>query len=480
MGNWFKWGRSKTVAAASAVPIRHVCGCGETTDVLRGESLQRLTCASCGHVSALLPRDAYPGPGPVRPTSSLAAGAVRGASQSRAVAQPGQPGSVERSGASRARSVSKSRADSKVVRESGEAARSRARRAGVPVEQSAQRSSQPSHQDRSGDKDNRTQATPPGDGGASGARSPEPPLVTRSGIQADPVTARRRRLFTPFRLVAGCMLGLVIATGWWSVGQWQLSHDASRLGPLMRDGLASLEAGDFEAAARDLGIAAGVLDRNNEQGASADVIRQRSREATAASGLVTVSLVELLEEADRLQREGNGDRFQRQFDSDHRGGWLVMQSVLEVPGRIPSAGDGDENRGESASQPGDFEAEYPFVVGGRPVRLVGRLEALTRLPGWADPENDDPRPVIFAAQLDTCVFDQSAGVWRIGLATDTAFLWTDRSSIRRLGFVPDALLDEASLVEMLERQALAVGLQPEEGESDTNVTAAVARRGGAR
>ncbi|MED5399237.1 MAG: hypothetical protein VX669_02545 [Planctomycetota bacterium] len=289
------------------------------------------------------------------------------------------------------------------------------------------------------------------------------PLVTRRGIQEDSDLTPRRRRITPFRLVAVCMVLLVAGTVWWSVREFQFSNVAGQLGDLARSGLESFDSGDFTAAARDLGMAARVLDRLDRTDSSATLIRQRSREATAADGLVGESLVEILGRIDRLKHDGGTVSWERQFERDHRGAWIVMQSVLERRSdRSTPPGDPGEDRGEMStdlSEPGGFELEYPLMLQNRQVRVRGRLPALGRLSGWGDP-SEDPRPVIFAAQLEACRFDSSTDTWWVELSPDTAFLWTDIGSIRHLGFSPDATLGDAGMSEILDRQATAAGLEP--------------------
>ncbi len=251
------------------------------------------------------------------------------------------------------------------------------------------------------------------------------------------------------------MVMLVGVTGWWSLRQLQLSSDASRLRDLMKSGLESLEAGDFSAAARDLVQATDVLDRLGREDSAADLVRQRGREAAAADGLVSVSLVDILDEADRSQRSGADGSWTRQFRRDHRGRWIIMQSVLERPSdRV------DDKTKESGEKqlPGTFEVEYPFAVGKRAVRLTGRMPGLVRLPGWGDPADEDPRPVIFAAQLEACRFDPGTETWWVELSADTAFLWTDIGSYGQLGFLPDALFGDAEIAAILKRQSAAAGL----------------------
>ena len=319
---------------------------------------------------------------------------------------------------------------------------------------------------------------------------PVEPLVTRRGIQSESSYAPRRRRVTPFRLVAVSMLVLIGLTGWWSVRQYRLSRDAGQLGEWTRRGLESFELGAFTVAAADLGRAADVLDRLGRDDPVAAMIRQRSREAEAAGGLVGESLVKILDTADRIRQSGSADAWQRQFDRDHRGRWIVMQSILE-PQQLPRSGSGldededegeGEGEGESALVVGGFEAEFPFAVGDRPVRLVGRLPDLARLPDWGDPTkassdeptkesaNEDPQPVIFAAQLEAIHLDSDTDTWRIELTAGTSFLWTDIGSLRHLGFLsgtnPAADLDASPVDNRVERQisrilavqAQAVGL----------------------
>jgi hypothetical protein len=128
----------------------------------------------------------------------------------------------------------------------------------------------------------------------------------------------------------------------------------------------------------------------------------------------------------------------------------------------------DEAEGKSEPVVGGFEAEFPFAVGDRPVRLVGCLPDLARLPDWGDPAkgssddptkdpaNEDPQPVIFAAQLEAIHLDSDTDTWRIELTAGTSFLWTDIGSLRHLGFLPGTNpasdLDASPVDNWVERQ----------------------------
>ena len=437
MANWFKWPRS-TKAHPAPNPIRHICGCGWVSDVIRGDQFQRLSCSNCGEDGFLLPRDVYPGDGPIAAVPERASEGEPGISHARQVAQPGgrakstsvPPSRDEDRPASRLTSKSTSKSTAKST------ARSTARSATVDTDAAVA-------------------------GSLSESRGP---LVTRHGIQEVSNRAPRRRRITPFRLVSVCMMLLVGGTVWWSVREFQFSNMAGQLGELTRSGLESFESGDFKAAARDLGLAAGVLDRLGRTDSTAKLIRQRSREAAAADGLIGESLVEILGRVDRLKHDGATKTWERQFERDHQGAWIVMQSVLErrCDGVKTSNEPDGGRRGETSTGlvgSGGFELEYPLLLQDRQVRLRGRLAALDRLPGWAD-SSDDPRPVIFAAQLEACRFESSTDTWWVELTPETAFLWTDIGSIRHLGFSPDATLGDGGISEILDRQATAAGLEP--------------------
>ncbi len=169
-----------------------------------------------------------------------------------------------------------------------------------------------------------------------------------------------------------------------------------------------------------------------------------------------------------------------------------MQSILE-PQQLPMSGAGagagveaaaglDEREGKPEPVVGGFEAEFPFAVGDRLVRLVGRLPDLALLPDWGDPAkgssddpikdpaNEGPLPVIFAAQLEAIHLDSDTDTWRIELTAGTSFLWSDIGSLRHLGFLsgtnPAADLDanpvdnwvERQISRILKLQAQAIGL----------------------
>ncbi len=455
MASWFNWGGSKTVRS-NEKPLRHVCRCGLAKDVIRADQIQRLTCSACGELGILLPRDVYLGSGPQAETGP---------------SQPAQPTPKTRSsrpGAARSR-----RANTTAGR-----ARPASNDTTKPTTASKSNTTppQPARKLKS--------ESPPK--AVAEPAEPAEPLVTRRGIQSESSYAPHRRRVTPFRLVAVSMLVVIGLTGWWSVRQYRLSRDAGQLGEWTRKGLESFESGAFTVAAADLGRAADVLDRLGRDDPVAAMIRQRSREAEAAGGVVSESLVEILDTADRIGQSGSADAWQSQFDRDHRGRWIVMQSILEpqqLPMSAAGAGAGlDEREGKPEPVVGGFEAEFPFAVGDRLVRLVGRLPDLALLPDWGDPAkgssddpikdpaNEGPLPVIFAAQLEAIHLDSDTDTWRIELTAGTSFLWSDIGSLRHLGFLsgtnPDADLDvnlvdnwaERQISRILKLQAQAIGL----------------------
>ena len=452
MASWFKWGRETRVRVAQD-PIRHVCRCGHTRELVRGKQHQRLSCSVCGEIGILLPRDAYPGTGPgLRKTATP------------------QPDRTDDSFTPRTRRAAEPLARARAAADPG--ARAAKPPANTPTQPTPQQTPQPTPQPSPKSK-SRPVRTQEAVIDSAAKRERVEPLVTRRGIQVESSYTPRRRRITPFRLVAVCMLLLVVVTGWWSVRQFQLSSDASQLGDLTRSGIESLESGDFTTAARDLGRAADVRDRLGRGDPAADLIRQRSREAGAADGLIAESLAEILANADQVHQSGGEAAWKREFDRDHRGRWIVMQSILEPPSEpvddLDDLDDLDEPvDGDWEAEPGEFEAEYPFAVGDRPVRMIGRLPALARLAGWGDAGIEDPRPVIFAAQLETCHLDPATDTWRIELTRDTAFLWTDIGSMRHLGFLPDAILGEEGIADILDRQATAVGLEVDPVAADVS------------
>ncbi len=457
MRRWLKWAR-KAGRGASNVPFRHSCRCGQAVDVLRTDQHQRLTCSACGDVAFLMPRDVYPGSGPVPgPPAARADLSARDDPDSR-------PGNGSREIA--ADVPSRARAS---TGRSG-----RARPAGKSLRKAATNPS-------STPADTSPVVSEPAVSESSAPRPPAEPLVTRTGIQAEPVHAPRRRLLTPFRLVGVCMLLIVGTTAWWGMQRARLASDAGRLNDVTRTGMESLAAGDFVSAARDLGLASDVLRRLGRDDPAARLIRQRGREARAAGGLVSASLIEILEVADRCVRERGSSDWDRQFDLEFQGRWIIMQSPLEVPIEDPrgqeasgdslaDGRDGGEDPaavaedGERASGPGAFWVEYPFAVGAREVRLVGQLPDLARLPSWPG-AGDDASPVIFAAQLESCRLDPRTDIWQLRLETGSVFLWTDLGSLRHLGFLSDVLNSDAKIQAILDTQAGAVGLVVEQARA---------------
>ncbi|GIS61186.1 MAG: hypothetical protein CM1200mP2_34110 [Planctomycetaceae bacterium] len=196
--------------------------------------------------------------------------------------------------------------------------------------------------------------------------------MTRRGIQVEPAHTPRRRRVTPFRLVAACMvmLGQGPVGGAW--GSCALQRPRARLRDLMRDGLESLEAGVFSTAARDLGEATDVLDRLGRKDSTADLIRQRGREAAAAKAW-SASLWLKSCRCRSIARSGADGPGRDSFSATTADFGVIMQSVLERPGERLDDKTGKRGRN---TLPDAFEAEYPFAVGNGP------CDCPDGCPGW--------------------------------------------------------------------------------------------------
>ena len=251
---------------------------------------------------------------------------------------------------------------------------------------------------------------------------------------------RQMSIFTPFRLVLLCIVALVAATMYWGWYSRAVEQAEITLNTAVQRGEAALREHDFTNAAREFQAAGESLEFLGRNDKRAQAIRQMLRESTAASQLLREPLFNIVSDAERAGREGSlgwNDGFRTHYGEC----WIVMQSTIE----------------RTSDMQGNprLVIDYPLDVGGKLIVIDATLPVFEQLP-----LENEPRNVIFAAQLKSCRIGGSENQeWIVKLQDDTAFLWSSFDTFQALGFETDEHA-ESKIHELLDEQSRLMGIEP--------------------
>jgi hypothetical protein len=371
-------------------PFEVACTCTHRISGMRLPAFQVVRCNRCGNYVFVLPRDVYPKPKPKKKPAPTGASVIRGES-----APP--PASA------------------------GEASVAPGRRSLA-----------------AGSAEAGAQAAP--------ARAAAPAVSTSSesaneiGIEAIELTSRGP-VFTPVRVIACAIFGVVALTGYLVWQSYAKEKAALTLHEHLEAGDAALKATQFAEAATEYQQAAHAVDILGRDDAESRLIRQKAKELNALAHLSPLSLYELCDEARLAVAEGE-TQWKERFDRNHRDLWIVVD------------GDVVTDAGPDGTQ--QALIRYPFPIGGAPIILDARLKALAPSSAVAGPQH-----VIFAGQLVSFAEEGTKSkVWVLRLKDATAFLWTGEDTYRALGLGSDPLRSDEETARLLNAQAEIVGVKP--------------------
>ncbi|HXY37036.1 MAG TPA: hypothetical protein VEI07_22605 [Planctomycetaceae bacterium] len=288
-------------------------------------------------------------------------------------------------------------------------------------------------------------------GGAAGVAQPPPPAApadapavspSSSEIRIDAVELTSRgSLFTPVRLVACAILGVVVLTGY-LVWQSQMKEKAAlTLREHLEAGDAAFREAKYAEAATEYQHAAQAVDILGRDDAESRVVRQKAKELNAIAGLSPLSLYELCEEA-RVAKTSGDTKWGERFDRLYRDSWIIVEGDI-----VSDAG--PDGTPQSIIR-------YPFQIEGAPVILDARLKALEPRSAVAGPQH-----VIFAGQLASFAEEGTKSkVWVLRLKDATAFLWVGGDTYRALGLGTDALRTDDETAHLLAEQGDTAGVKP--------------------
>jgi hypothetical protein len=375
-------------------PYEVACVCAHRISGTRTRAFQVVRCNRCGNYVFVLPRDVYPQPKPKKKAASKGVSAIRGES----TPPPASPGVAPTAPSRRSLAAG-----------SGEVAAQ-----GAPAVQAAPAAS---------------------------------PVSTASDssseirIEAIELTSRGS-LFTPVRVVACAIFGVVILTGYFVWQSQRKEKAALTLREHLDAGDAAFRASKFEEAAAEYQQAAQAVDILGRDDVESRVVRQKAKELNAIAHLSRLSLYDLCEEARLAVAEGE-TKWNERFDRNHRDTWIIVE------------GDIVSDAGPDGTQ--QSLIRYPFpIADGAPVILDARLKALEPRSAVAGSQR-----VIFAGQLVSFAEEGTKSkAWVLRLKNETAFLWTGDDTYRALGLGSDALRSDEETGRLLAAQGEIVGVKP--------------------
>lgn len=260
------------------------------------------------------------------------------------------------------------------------------------------------------------------------------PSVSEAGIVLD----TRTRLITPVRLIALAMFVVCGLTGWGLLRRHRIESAKAIVAKATEEGIRAISEGDFDGAARDLMIAREAVDLLKRTDAEAQSVRRLCREAIAARGLASDSLLEAIHKS--LADIRPGDKEAKRFDGLYRNAWVLFDANMIVP--------------DDAAQPS--LVDLAITHAGRSVRIETRSGLIRRAAQQSSAES--PHRVIFAAKLARLSPAHDAQTEAVlTLDDDSAFLWGTIETYAALGYTEDDAEELRLTRELLERQLKATG-----------------------
>ena len=259
------------------------------------------------------------------------------------------------------------------------------------------------------------------------------------GAAARVVPRWRKKLLTPFRLV---LLGIVIVVAGTAFSVWHRARldEAERTWQVAREkGRTALKAGDVPTALREFQRAVRAVDVLDRDDQAARMIRQQLREVTAVDQLLSVSLPEMIRNAEETI-QANPLGWKERFEQTYKGRWLIMETSLV---RVAETGDGDR-----------VVIDCPLVIGTRSLEFTGASAAFRSLD-----IGETPQRVILAAAVRSCELSESTPAhWVVELDPQSAFLWTDFDLYRRLGLSTGDADEDRQTRLLLTSQSKSIGI----------------------
>lgn len=406
MGGWISKAKNvfRREVPETPQPFRVECECGREHQGLRLSRAQHIVCKECGASQFIFPRDPYPPPLPRRRKRT-----PQPADEETIPVEESEP-LIEKSHEDLIRKAIEEQDDSLPPAVIGKRRRKR-KSEGPPVE------------------------------------PPPPPLLERIAERLASVARETWRdlvgFWTPLRSVVAGIALVIMLTALFSWRSYRLDNALETLKVAGESGLEKLADEDWIAARQEFERAVAAANLLGRHDPSTNNLRQYARETTAMTRLLTVSLFEMLDEAEAALDDNELEAWEQRFPTRFGSTWLVIDGTARR--RTPS---------EEEKNPLPFALDFPWLLGGgqRSVEVQFDLEDLDTF------SNDSSRPVIFAAQLESCRFDKETSKWIVRLNRETAFPWANAETLRGVGIRSDETRDDKVLLQLLEAQRSSLGL----------------------
>jgi DNA-directed RNA polymerase subunit RPC12/RpoP len=235
--------------------------------------------------------------------------------------------------------------------------------------------------------------------------------------------ASRKRLL--HRLLVVLVPVLVIATV-----AWRYREHVRQGYPLVAEkgrteGIAALEAGEFDKANQVLSAAKTAVDALGGAVEGADDIRQAADEAAIYVNLISVDLGELLDELGRLGKEARESK----FDTLYKGRSIFVDTI------VTAAPDGTDSS--------KYELAFRILPPGEAGNREGRpdREGVFDLTGFKLFEHglEVGSRVIFGAKLESLEYDEDLKLWKFRLVPKSGVFITHTKALDSLHWRPESI-----------------------------------------
>lgn len=417
MASWLDKARGKEPSSAATVPFQVECECGSLLSGLRNERAKRVICSQCGAAQFILPVNQYP---------------ETDRSQF----------SVSRKSTTRRETVDEdddefdeSTYDLNPVPDNAEPERATSGQGPYLDDEF----SDDDYDDIEADLQGESESVIAGVD-EKGWRAP---LRKRSRKKAErhsedrvelPAPKSPRR-FLPVLLAFGVLSGGMI---FWLVTSQSREQAEIQLKEAMDEAEAEFFDGNYPQAYSALRTADEALQVLGVTDERADRVRDMMKHADASSHLLDGSIMELVETASQVISESGKSDWERYFSINFEGRWFAMQ--VSVPESVDARS----------------RISYDWIVDGRPILMDG----LGTIGSWAKTKGELSE-MVFAARLKGCRQDPNAdNAWVVEFDPESAFLWTDETSLIRQNMIP--VFDDRVASEMrnIVRRQLEIGDAP--------------------
>jgi hypothetical protein len=433
MASWLDKARGKEPTSAETVPFQIECECGSRLSGLRNERAKRVICSQCGAAQFILPINQYPQTERVhfRVSKKL------------------QPES-EVSEADRVEIDPIEEDESSYDVPSFGLSE-------APDEPDTSSRSSYSDDEFSDDEYDDIESDLQGDSVIAGVdeKGWRAPLRKRSQRKPKPKPGDDETISLPEpkspQRFLPVLLGFVVIAGgmiFWLMSSQSHEQAEIQLKRAMDEAEAEFFDGNYPqafTALREADEALKVLGVTDER---ADRVRNMLKHADASSHLLDGSIMELVDSASQAMSESGDSAWAKQFSINFEGRWFAMQ--VAVPDSVAPRS----------------RISYDWLVDGQPILMDG----LGTIAAWAKTKGE-LNEMVFAARLKGCRKDPKAGdAWVVEFDPETAFLWTDETSLIRQNMIP--VFDDRVATQMrnIVRRQLEIGDAPppppplEEGE----------------